>query len=144
MIAALNYFFRWFPLSLVLGDTGSEAHIARTVIIEHAVGDKALVAQAPLAVMQGDVHSVEILHVASDAAAQGNLRVSGGNWATEFHFQFGGNSGCLKASREDPVGQFVNERTDDAAVQGFYPAVVVDAGRPGGDDVLTVFPKFQM
>ena len=144
MMQALNYFFRLFPLSLVLGEAGGEPHGTGAFTIKHAVGDEALVTQVALTVVQRDVYSVEIEHVAGDAAAQGNLRFSGGNWAAEFHFQFGGDSSNLKASREDPVGQFVTERADDATVQGFYPAVIVDVGRPCGDDVLAVFPKFQM
>ena len=87
---------------------------------------------------------VEILYVARDAAAQGNERVAGGDGTAKFHFQFGGDSGTLQAAREYPVGEFVDERADDATVQCLYPAVIVDAGRPGGNDLLAIFPEFQM
>ena len=68
---------------------------------------------------------VEVENVASDSAAQGDFRVTGGNGTAEFHFQFGGDTSGLQAAREYPVGEFVDERADDAAMQGFYPAVIV-------------------
>ena len=36
--------------------------------------------------------SVEVENVASDSAAQGDFRVTGGDGTAEFHFQLGGDS----------------------------------------------------
>ena len=94
--------------------------------------------------MQGDMHRVEILHVARDAAAQGDLRVTRRYRTAKFHFQLSRYACTLQAAREHPIGEFVDERADDAAVQGLYPTVVVNARRPGGYDLLAVFPEFQM
>lgn len=94
--------------------------------------------------MQRDVDRVIVAHIASDAAAQGDLRVARGNGSAEFHLQFGGDSSELQAPREHPVGEFVDEGADDAAMQGLDPSVIVEAGRPSGDDFLAVLPKFQV
>ena len=42
---------KMFYLCFVFGETGGEAHLAGALLVKHVVGDIALVAQAPLAVM---------------------------------------------------------------------------------------------
>ena len=116
---------KMFYLCFVFGEAGGKAHLAGALLVKHVVSDIALVAQAPLAVMKGDMHGVEVENIASDSAAQGDFRVTGGDGTAEFHFQLGGDTGGLQAAREHPVGKFVDERADDAAMQGFYPAVIV-------------------
>ena len=113
-------------------------------LVKHAVGDIALVAQVALTVVQGDMDGVVVAHMAREVSAQGDLWVAGGNGSAELHFQLGGNACNLQLAREHPVGDFVDERADDAAVQRLDPAVIVDIRGPGGDDVLAVFPEFQM
>ena len=137
-----TYFFLDF--GGILGEAGGKAHLAGALLVKHAISDIALIAQVALAVMQGDMNGIVVAHVAREVAAQGDERVTGRDRSAELHFQFGGDTGHLQAAREYPVGQFIDEGADDAAMQRLYPAVIIEAGRPGGDDIFAVFPEFQM
>ena len=63
---------------------------------------------------------------------------------SELHVELHRHTRGLQFAVDDPACHFIHQHTDDSAMQGVDPALVILTGIPDGKHILTLFPKLKM
>ena len=135
---------KWGELFLPLYLAAVESHLPGFIRTKGEVDGFALITNLALGVLQSQVDGDDVAALTGDVTTHRNLRIGGHHRLLVLHVELHRHTRCLQFAVDNPACHFIHQHTDDSAMQGVDPALVILAGIPDGKYILTLFPKLKM
>ena len=135
---------KWGELFLPLYLAAVESHLLGFIRTKGEIDGFALITNLAFGVLQSQVDGDDVAALTGDVTTHRNLRIGGHHRLLVLHVELHRHTRGLQFAVDDPACHFIHQHTDDSAMQGIDPALLILAGIPDGKHILTLFPKLKM
>ena len=135
---------KWGELFLPLYLAAVEPHLLGFVRTEGEVDSFALITNLAFGILQSQVDGDDVAALTGDVTTHRNLRIGGHYRLLVLHVELHRHTRSLQFAVDDPACHFIHQHTDDSAMQGIDPALIILTGIPDGKHILAIFPKLKM
>ena len=121
-----------------------EAHFPGLLLIHQEVDGLALIAHFPFRIGDFGMDIGQIPHLLSDLRTNRQFRLIGRDGLAKLHIQLNGVAAGLQLASDHPSADLINQGTQDAAMEGVHPSLIMSTWLPATYNVFAILVELKM